>query len=154
MRRSEEKRTMKKENKFNEMLINLEKRGGMYVSPFTYSSLAAYITGYDHAVMDLDGNSNLEGMQELVARKYGRYCSLHWIGIIRELLSESDETAIANLFYFCKQLKEIKNQRGLQFLKEEYKRLGSLKRKIKSDVNWPANNSLVEDNKRRAPQKI
>ena len=123
---------------FDKVLNLLRLHGGFYIANFSYNALITYIFGYVHAITDLGNNDPLDGLKELVHLKFGAHCALHWTAILRQYFATDDKQAIELFFTFYEQLKNIKKTQGLDFLKNEYERIGHFKRKRKTNVNWPA----------------
>ncbi|MCP4163495.1 MAG: hypothetical protein GY760_25845 [Deltaproteobacteria bacterium] len=122
---------------FEKLITCLETRGLMYITPFNYSNLISYIFGYDRALCDNEKSTVLDGFKELITAKYGSHSCIHWAYIIPEFLAENDEEAIKLFFTFYHELVIIKKTKGIQFLKNEYERIGNFKRKRKTNIKWP-----------------
>jgi len=84
---------------FVSMLEQLEKRGTMYVQPFSYDAVANYLSGFDRGIATSGGQSLLEGFPEWLNRRVGHHCSLHWSQIVRDQFAKGQEkAAIRELF--------------------------------------------------------
>src|SRR5438105_983396 len=81
------------------MIAALERRPGMYVQPESYETIVAYISGYDHAIVDQTGKSELDAFAKWICRRRNYQGNLHWSVMIRDFFAKKDnEKAIAKLF--------------------------------------------------------
>jgi len=122
---------------FDDLMEGLKTRGGMYIVPFNFDTLIAYLFGCEATLNMLGRESPLEGMRELVYCRFGAHRASVWPYIVRELLSKTEDDAIRMVFDWYSDLKAIRESRGLGWLRSEFERLGSLKRKRATNCNWP-----------------
>ncbi len=146
------------DTKFDGIVDNLRKRGGMYIVPYTFDGLIHFVFGYHQAIVDFGiEEDGLKGMQELVTLKYGRPCSLIRPMIIKQFFAKDDKEAITLFFQFYDQLSQLRKTKGVQFLKDQYERI--YQRKRRTNINWPNKRSTVttpantapDDNRAAAP---
>jgi hypothetical protein len=84
---------------FATILDRLEARGVLYIQPFTYDTLVAFLDGYDCAIYDGGNASILQHFREWLHNKVGHHCSLHWSVVIWDLFAGKDESfAVSALF--------------------------------------------------------
>ena len=125
---------------------HLEKRGGMHICPFNYDTLIAYIFGYDACCSTKNEESPFDGMHELTHCRLGKQTNLVWPAVIKKLLTTNEVDAIKLVFSFYWDLETIKSDKGIEWLKAEFDRLGGFKKKRQTDLVWPKN---IKHNKTR-----
>jgi hypothetical protein len=77
--------------RLSNVLDQLGDRGGLYIQPFNYQTLVAFISGYDLAVAESDGKGLLERFREWLHNRVGQHCSMSWAAVIRAEIAEKDE---------------------------------------------------------------
>ena len=81
------------------LVCNLERRGCMYIVPFSYETLVAYIDGFDHGVLTCDRTSELRHFVEWLNVRVGYHCSKHWAAVVRDVFAEG-QTQLATRKFF------------------------------------------------------
>jgi len=89
------------------LIQRLESRGGMYVQPYNFETVVAYLDGYDHAVLASGRKSYLEEFREWLHRRVGHHCSLHWAAVIRDVFAKKNKNvALRKLFEFFREFEK------------------------------------------------
>src|SRR5260221_4445508 len=84
---------------FLSLLDLLEKRGSMYVQPFSYETVVAYVSGFDRGTTAAGGQSLLEGFPNWLHQRVGRHCAMHWSAVVKELCAKGEsKAALPELF--------------------------------------------------------
>ena len=112
---------MSRDPQFNTLIIALEKRGGMYINPFDFNGLVAYIQGYHHGKSDTGLESGFEGFQEWIQLKMGQRCSSHWSALIKDYFSEKHKSKCIPVFFeLLHEFIKKKEESGLGQIIKEY----------------------------------
>ena len=84
---------------FNETIHHLSSHGPMYFQPFNYDSLVAYLSGYDHAMIERGEPSSLLAFKNWLHEKVGHHCSLHWSRVIVDVFACGDRAMAMGKFF-------------------------------------------------------
>lgn len=115
---------MKNYKDMENLLIELKRRGKMYIQPYNYFSIMNYILGYDHHCIDIGENSAFDGFQEWLIVEIGHHCSIHWTRLIYDIYAdENDELAIEKFFELYSNFLKICYDGKLKFIKEKAEKL-------------------------------
>ena len=105
---------------FEQLVVNLCKRPGMYVGVPSYVAVCAYLDGFD-AGRD---HGPLMGLHQWLVVRYGNGDNLHWPGLIRHLfpggVDSSDEEAIRDLGQVLGEFFECRRSQGVTKVFHEY----------------------------------
>jgi hypothetical protein len=89
----------------------LEKRGGMYIHPFTYVTLVSYLSGFNHAMTQCYLNDELGGFTDWLCVRVGHRFSMHWSAVVRDLFADgSAEKAVSVLFELIREYRNDANR--------------------------------------------
>ncbi len=106
-------------SKLEKLILNLELRGGMYISPFNFFSLVAYLDGYNHGLNDGEHTNEFEDFKKWINVKVGKHCSLSWSWIILNNFSDKNkDNALQNLFQLFKDFYDLRRQKGSNFIED------------------------------------
>jgi len=106
------------------LIERLRKRGGMYIQPFSYDGLVAYLSGYDHARVDAGEASELDEFSDWLQRKVGHHCSLHWSALVREEFARGDkDLAKEQLFDLLDEFRGLGNDARAKIVVERKQRV-------------------------------
>lgn len=95
------------------LLDRLEQRGGMYVQPFNYQTLTAFISGYDLGLVDAGAPSEIGEFQLWLDRRVGHHCSMNWPAVVRDVFAGGDEDkAVPALFGLLRSFYERQKEEG------------------------------------------
>lgn len=109
------------------LITNLELRGGMYLSPFNYSTLTTYLDGYYQGIKDTGQICEFEVFKEWLELKLGHHCSFRWSWLILNLFSDHDEEkAIKNFFQLFWEFSKYYKEKGYEYINDLNRQLEDL----------------------------
>lgn len=93
------------------MLKHLERRGALYIQPLNYSTLVAFLTGYDMAIVSSGEPGFLSRFKEWIDKRVGHHCSLHWSAVIRDVFAGGDSDRAMSVLHqmFGEFMRELEN---------------------------------------------
>ena len=98
------------------LIKQLEFHGAMYVQPYRYDTVVAYLAGYDRAQSESGKDSKLDQFCDWLRRRLGHDFSMDWSAIVRDELSGGDEDiALRKLFELFHQFEDTRLNRGRLF---------------------------------------
>lgn len=123
---------------FDDFIDHLEARPGMYLGDVTFERLESYLLGYQAACNVNGMDDPFDGISELIQCRVGHLHPLGWMGGIRHFLADDDVQAIDLVFSSIHDLQKIQADKGLEWLKSEFKRMKNLKRPRSMNPLWPS----------------
>lgn len=107
---------------FEQMVDDLCKRPGMFVTPTNYDAVCAYLDGFNAA----RNHGPLIGLQQWLVLRVNNGNSVHWSGLARSILpggaKSSEEQAIGELGHLLSEFFDYRRSQGITKVFHEYAR--------------------------------
>lgn len=85
--------------RISDLIDPLKNKGHLHVVPFNYSTLTAFLSGYDMARTMAGATSELKMFAKWLDGRVGYHCSKAWSAVVRDVFANGDEEqAIPVLF--------------------------------------------------------
>ncbi len=92
---------------FSKMVQLLSEAGPLYLVPYNYDTVIAYVSGYDNALVEKGEPSNLDSFNLWLHKRVGHHCSLHWSTVITNVFCDGDrEVALKRFFEFYREYEQ------------------------------------------------
>jgi hypothetical protein len=111
--------------RLEEHILQLEGRICLWTGSESFKSLAAYIHGFEDGLKNSGSLSGMEPFQKWIEIQIGRHCSVHWTGIIQQIISDgSDDDAVAMFSKLFKEYVTCYRKDGPDAILRQHEELG------------------------------